>query len=401
MIKVSTEHHIVTPKNNFILCGYVPGMIADGVYDNIIMSGLLLSINNKSIYMINIDLCMISEMIREEIIKSLKNDLLNCELLITATHNHTGPSVQGFEHFGILDVEKEQTYREHLGKVALKMYQSLKTKQEECVLNFGSTIIDGLYSSRINITKESDKSIKSIQFVNKNNDVVAQILNIAVHSTILSNKFSKYSADLVGNIAKNLYKENGVYPLIHIGAAGDSSTRFYRINSSENELKRVSKIITNEIQSINHTKNLNIDNLLNKEINYQINTIFDKNTIQKSIKQITNLISMTTDEVYLKLLQSKLFALKFKLKRGYINVNVISNIYKLGDITFITFPLEVDASLVKELYKENHIFLINYANDYHGYIINADDFDNTYEGMSSIFEKNEAEKYISIIKKAL
>lgn len=401
MLKASSEHRVVTPKENFILCGYVPGKISNGVHDDIIMSGLLLKIKSKLIFMINIDLCMISKAIYNEIMSQLHLIHKDCEVLVTATHNHTGPSVQGYEHFGILDDAKESKYRQFLGKTALSIYQSLESKLEDCTVKYGKTHICGLYSSRINSKKESDKSIKSVQFINNQNAIVAELINIAVHSTVLNNQFQKYSSDLVGNVAKQIFRSTKTYPLIQIGAAGDSSTRFYREGSDEQELNRVSKLISKEILSIKHTKTITINDMKSKQVSYKINTVFNKDILAKKIEELTNVISRTTDKQTLKLNQSKLFALQLNLKREKIDVEVISYIYQIGEVTLITFPLEVDASLVSDFYIEDNIFIVNYANDYHGYIINKKDFDNTYEGMSSIFKKNEAEKFIEQIKKTL
>ncbi|PAT01921.1 hypothetical protein CI105_03425 [Candidatus Izimaplasma bacterium ZiA1] len=117
MLKASSEHRVVTPKENFILCGY--------------------------------------------------------------------------EHFGILDDAKESTYRQYLGKTALSIYQSLESKLEDCTVKYGKTHICGLYSSRINSKKESDKSIKSIQLIKNQNTIVAELINITVHSTVLNNPILK------------------------------------------------------------------------------------------------------------------------------------------------------------------------------------------------------------------
>lgn len=400
-MKVSSSFSKITPKDNFIMAGYVPGKVATDKLDDIIMSGLLISVNQQLLLLINIDVCMISEKIRYEINKALESLISPKNVIISATHNHSGPSVQGLEHFGILNHQKEQEYREYLGYTAQTLFTEMLNNLEEVTSYFGMREISGLYSSRLDLNKKIDKTVKSIKFYNSRKELVAEYLNLSVHSTVLGTSNTSYSADLVGNTAKRIHENTGIYPLIQVGAAGDSSTRFLRKGQDSIELDRVSTLLANQIIDIDNNEQIMIDAIKVKEIKYLVDREVDFVKIKDEISKQEIELLIAEDDPQSKLIKSKLFALRLHLSRGNINQEILTRIYHLGKISIITFPLEVDAKLVENILDNNYNLLCNYANDYFGYVINEDEYLDTYEGMSSIFSKGEAEKYIGIIHKKL
>jgi len=400
-MKISTKHIAVTPSENFLLCGYVPAKKATGKLDDIIMSSIIFDDGSKRLLLVNIDLCFITPLIKEALNNGIKTEYHIDEVVFSATHNHSGPSVHGLDRFGILDSNLENEYLGGLSRELSLMVKWLIANLQETTCKIGEVGIEGIYSSRLNPEKPINKKVKSLKFYDNENSLIAEYLNIAVHSTVLGVENTLYSGDLVGNLAKEIYSEIGVYPLVHVGSAGDSSTRFLRQGSDSKELKRVVGLLKDQIMRVENNEDVVLDSISKDIISYRVKRSIDINDASIKANLLRKRLRIEMDQVSRKLIQSKLFALNVQVERGNIDITLNSNVFSIGKIKIITFPLEVDASLVREMYTSKYNLLCNYANDYYGYIINQNEYDNTYEGMSSIFEKGEAEMYIKEIVEKL
>ena len=101
----------ITPKVGCQLFGYRPDLFSDGVNDNLTATVFAFSYGEVKALMVTVSVCLldneITDYFRAEI--SEKYDIPRENILISATHTHTGPSTINMPGWGDIDREYYET----------------------------------------------------------------------------------------------------------------------------------------------------------------------------------------------------------------------------------------------------------------------------------------------------
>ena len=170
-------------------------------------------------------------------------------------------------------------------------------KAEEAVHLWGKTEIHGFYDNRNDRNRYYDADAYRLQF-RSDDQLIAELVNINVHSTVLGPTNMEISYDLIGTIREELHKRESIYPLLCIGTSADISNRHYREGDDFKELNRTAKGITNQLLEIQNFTEIDMHTLKLDTFSY---TVSYDNTLlfsgyQKELEEIQKNLEAETDK---------------------------------------------------------------------------------------------------------
>ncbi len=233
MIKVATSTRYVTPSESCFMGGYgMRTQRSEGVLDELKCTAVLLEIDGSPIVLCDVEILMITS----EIVTAVKERLLReygipPEMVtIATTHTHAGPEIRS-ERLPMFDEESDDSfwrrYQDFLKeRIFTTIADCFETEPREAEAWYRTVKIEGLYGNRNGIGKPEDKDVTLIVFKNEK-EVLAAIVNIACHPTVLGAQNLQISGDLLGYISRGVQEILGLYPLIMQGADGDMINRNY------------------------------------------------------------------------------------------------------------------------------------------------------------------------------
>ena len=401
MIKVATSTRYVTPWEPCFMGGYgMRRQKSEGVLDELKCTAVLLEIDGSPIVMCDVEILMITS----EIVTAVKERLLReygiqPEMVtIATTHTHAGPEIRS-ERLPMFDEESDDSfwrrYQDFLKeRIFTTIADCFETELREAEAWYRTVKIEGLYGNRYGIGKPEDKDVTLIIFKNEK-DVLAAIVNIACHPTVLGAQNLQISSDLLGYISRGVKERLGVYPLMMQGAAGDMSNRNYRQGHDAQELTRTGEGILAQLFASEELAPLSLDKPLVEPYHWETSYPVDKEALKNLQMQIRR--QMATEENYdkHKILLSSDYAIDLKLKKEEITANFDAAIIRLGDIEICKQPGEMFSRFgmkIKAASKAKLPLIWGYADDYGGYLADEGEYGKTYESIMSPMPKGASEE---------
>ena len=396
---------VISPKESLKLAGYFPAKESTGVHDDLFLSMILLEINRQLSVWINLDLCVISDEIHSKIVGRISGGwpVEPKRIVVSATHTHAAPNVKMFDFVGQKGC-KEDLYLEEILQAADRGMSFCMDHLERDVPEISRILIDGYYSNRNSLEKPVNKEAVVIRFKNEKDRTVACWLNLSCHSTVLGPDNTLISSDLLGNIAKKLEKVWGIYPMTTNGCCGDASTRLLRKGNDFAELERVSNGISKQIVEKSVFQPLSINRFDVEDAVHEICYDMDPDILREQRKQASEKLETETGFDAIKILKSTIYSIDLKLKQTHVEMKIPCSIIRMGELDVVTIPGELVASLgLKILNSHSGIqrMICTYVNHYVGYIVNKEDYDTCYEGLSSPIPRGNPEKLIDRINSTL
>ncbi len=392
-MKIGQSRKNITPTEEFYLIGYkspIRNNPADGIHDEIFINGMLIEINQKKMYIVSMDLLEIEDAMADELktLLSEKYGMVRDLILLCATHNHS--SLMSYHknwHSGVFD----QDYYDFLINSVIELYQECENKLETAEAYWGSKIIEGYYGNRNHFGQLADNEVILIDFINKDKKTVGQLLNIAVHSTVLSAENNYLTNELAGQICVKIKEKSGVYPLVIVGAAADSSNRHQRLGNDFNELERVSSALSGEILKIDRNKLLKLGDIKYQSLSHTIYNNMIKT--HQEIKEFLNSGSPLINKGLIKKCEDI-------LNTDYFYLSLEFNVYDLGGLQLYAFPGELGSKFGKELkqacLERNKMGIVAcYTNGFHHYFMPKEEYGLSFETIGNPVPKSEAEKIVS------
>lgn len=401
MLQMASSYYVITPKSPTYMEGYF-GRVEQslGKYDDLRGKTLLLSIDGEIILFVVLDIIAVSK----KYVATLKQILhgkfkINpCNIIISATHTHSGPAmfpivVEGIEY----DQEYEKTV---MNCITTSVEYCLKTLEKVSAYFAQGTII-GYYGNRNVHHGETDQEVSILEFRKADGNIMDCIVNLSCHPTILGSDNLYYSADIIGAVRSGLEKEWKVCPVIINGDCGDSSTRFYRQGHDYKEVIRVGYGIAKEILKIETRELLSVDHLSVKYVSTSVHYSpqqdnYLSNTIQKMEYELKN----AQEEKHFFSMEQLLNILHKRKSKKVIAYTLNSYIYTLGDIRIVTIPGELTAKLgrrIKEKSNKKCTIISCYTNDYRSYLVSSDDYGKYFETFISENPFGKADEFVDRI----
>lgn len=399
-MRVSIAKKSIDPINPSYLSGQINRIsLHTGILDAIYCTSLILEINNKLLCYIAYDLLQfddyLSNRIRDDI--SLNTRILKSNIFTIPSHTHAGPEVLRDGLFGIKTAsEVAEGYLDFLEDTSLNCVNESLDNLIECTINYSEVAIDGFYGNRNDPNKLSDKTIRIMMFMQEHK-TIAILVNLACHPTLLGAQNTLISSDLMGIIRKGLEERYNCTVMMTNGAEGDISNRHYRLSSDEAELIRTGNGILNQIPIQLDTRLLNVTEFMLYQKQFHFVCSSDTQRIENAIHNNNELIKSTSNQDSLKLLNATNTVLVHRLQMSIPKVQEIDySIIDMGEIIICCIPMELFSSLYIHLKKQIDcpIIVFGLTNTSIGYCVDEDSYENTYEGLTSLFVRGEGERFI-------
>jgi len=193
---VGTAKYDITPSVGTPLSGYGrrQGKPSIGLHDSIYVRALSISRDDQTFVFVSLDLVFVDLDLKSSVIEKV-NKIVPLEedrLIIVATHNHSGSGAIGHRFWQRFVMGKfdARIFDDITGKIAQAVCDSLHSPIPVRV-ELGSVSIDDLVENRMDAGLIHPSTLKVLQFISSEQLVVARMIFMAAHPTILSSSATK------------------------------------------------------------------------------------------------------------------------------------------------------------------------------------------------------------------
>jgi hypothetical protein len=201
---------------------------AVGAHDPLFVRAAAFRYGETTAVVLALDLLYVSHEWTQElkVTISSKTGLQPGNILVAATHTHSGPAV-----FSPMASEKDllAEYEAAILHNCVETANAALTDAEPVLMRAGRAPVEDIGANRRNPKTQSDGTLSIVRMENTHGKIIGHIASFACHPTVMGPENLHYSADLFGAAAAEVEKRyQGANCLIFNGAAGDISTRFVR-----------------------------------------------------------------------------------------------------------------------------------------------------------------------------
>lgn len=398
-MKVGYGRRDITPKAPFYLLGYktpTRNQPAEGIHDRIYINGLLIHNNlGDKIFLATGDLLEIEDVvaadIRQKISQRYAIDYDNIIIGVTHTHHSVRDFHKSWE-YGQFD----QDYYDFLVNSFLAVFEECQETLVESTMVYGEDLVLGYYGNRNHKGQQSDNTVSVVKFISDGKQI-AGLVNIAVHSTVLSGKNMQLTADLAGNLSTKLQAQWGYYPLMLIGCAGDSSNHNERLGRDFAELERVTSGLSERIAQIKTEKIVHVDDHPLKVLTLSQEIINDKERFDADLRrQIIGMKDGSIEAVGSQPIAHLIEKCENQLKKPQFYDLVAFNILDMGELRLVSFPGELASAggAILRNATEKTVLIAGYSNGFHHYFLEAKDYGLSFETVGNPIPAGTFEKII-------
>ncbi len=382
-MKVGYGRVDITPTEPFYLLGYKTpkrNQPAEGIHDHIYINGILFHNNEgQEAFLATGDLLEIEDIVAADIRRMISQtyQIPFENIIIGVTHDHH--SVRDFHkswEFGKFN----QKYYDFFVQSFLGVVEQCRQNMVDVSVEYGQDLILGYYSNRNHKGQQSDNTVSVTKFIH-DGKAVAGIVNIAVHSTVLSGENMQLTADLAGNLSTKLKEKWGFYPLMLIGCAGDSSNHYDRQGRDFTELDRVTTGLAELIAPIKTTElSFETESINVLELSHEV--INDKKAYDDELQlRIAGMKNGTIEPVGSQPVEHLIEKCEEQLNAPQFYEILRLGILDVGNLRFFIFPGEL-ASVGGELLRnatDKTVLIAGYSNGFHHYFLEAKDYGLSFE----------------------
>lgn len=383
-MKVGYGRCDITPTAPFYLLGYktpARNHPAEGIHDRIYINALLIQNNlGDSIFLATGDLLEIEDVVAADIRQKLSQryaiDYDNIVIGVTHTHHSVRDFHKSWEYG-----QFNQDYYDFLMNSFLSVFEQCQKTLTESTMVYGEDLVLGYYGNRNHKGQQSDNTVSVVKFVHGEKEI-AGLVNLAVHSTVLSGKNMQLTADLAGNLSTKLQKRWGYYPLMLIGCAGDSSNHNERLGRDFSELERITDGLSDRIAQIKTKKTIHIDNHPLQVLTLSQEIINDKERFDADLhRQLIGMKDGSIQAVGSQPLAHLIEKCENQLKKPQFYDLIAFSVLDMGDLRLVTFPGELASaggSILRNA-TEKTVLIAGYSNGFHHYFLEAKDYGLSFE----------------------
>ena len=377
----------ITPKVGCQLFGYRPDLYSDGVNDNLTATAFAFSYGAVKALMVTVSVCLLDNEITD-FFKAEINERYNVpreNILISATHTHTGPSTINMPGWGDVD----RPYYEEILKP--QIFSAI----EEAVGNMQvATVGIGVGKSKLGINRRHlnylnyadlgqsewgvyNPKMTIVSFKNNENKVFGNIIHYGCHGTV-AGLSTKISRDWAGVMTDALEEESGAITAFFNGPEGDVGPRI----STGGTTAELSYIY--EVGAIGAKDAVNIYNSIEE---YKVGSfaVASGNISLPYAQRISyEEAKKGCEEFSLDAINcDKQMAVYYnKVKESYENnyvekesFQLEQSVIRIGDVAFVGFPYELFSEIglrVDEHIKDLHVLSLSNTNGSLGYFPTQD-----------------------------
>lgn len=407
----------ITPKGSLYLAGYpFVERLSTGIHDPLHSAALYLSDGISSIIFIANDVIFVGKesaaRVRRGVSKSTGVPEKN--IMVTATHTHSGPSTVTFTA-GSQDpllpkINMDYIHYMEEGMIATACNAFHKAQPAELGITFSDAT--GIGTNRHDPAGASDLEVPVLLVRNSlDKNLICCMLICSMHPTVLHEDSTLYSGDFPGMaklILQNEFLGKDCTVLYHIGAAGNQSPRHVTKENTFPEALRIGNILAQAIikviDDIQYSENISIDSYqhfieLPKRVFPPIAEA--KKQLESSTQRLELLRKSGSNRQQIRTAEVNWFGSLESMHLAELSqANALDEVYKtclpaeiqvfrIGFFYFIGWPGEIFveyALALKEKYKNS--FVITLANgELQGYIVTREAVEQGgYESSNAIFD---------------
>ena len=437
--------------------------IARGIDMDLTATAVVLSDQKKEIALVAVDIIGIDNELFDEIATKVENlaHIEKNNICIAASHTHSGPTISRLNRsWASKGVEAAKIYRKMLPEKIAGAVWEAKNSMIPVRINMGVGDCAINVNRRFTVPKDAknsdgkpwhgndvivgrnwegfvDREVKVVRIDDLNENPIAIVVNYAAHGTSMAFENQMLTPDYPGTMRKTVEDITGATCLFFQGASANQGT-IHDFGADLNVYHHLGTVLGCEaakISLITHTlpkkEKLNYImesgadlaiydevpfndsdssiNIINSSVNLPIKKVnaSDKDGLNKRLNELEtdlkNKIKRGSKEevrIIIKNIRRTHFALrKVELLSGKDTLKVGIQGIRIGNIAFITAPLEIFAEIGQEIKKNSPIkntAIFGYANGSLGYLPTSESFEtggyeigvtNFVEGADLLFQK--------------
>ena len=357
LLRAGASSRIITPQSPAYLAGLRNNRLSQGVHDDLFARCLILDDGQTQVGFVSTDLIGLTSSAIAEIRNRAKLIGSSAEnVIITATHQHSGPDTIGLwgkseSHSGV-----DPSYIDFLYNQIVSVIKDASENLEPAEISFGASQIEE--SDRVSRNAREpdliDRNLGVIKVDRNNGETIATIVNFAAHPEVMWSDSLLLTAEYPGVVYRECDEKIGGITLFINGALGGMITTNNQSNTFE-EVERIGGIVAQ--------KAIEAAELAEKQVNPKIQHSFELLEIPLENQNFQTLMN-----------------LGILPKEMPINGNIHTEVHliEIGNAQIATFPGEVLPKLgfrIKNNMTSDYNFILGLANDELGYILAAEDYE--------------------------
>jgi len=233
-IRLGLGRRIITPKVGCALYGYRPDLFSESVHDDLKTTAFYLVQGDTKILLITNDLCAFGTDLAQEILQDLETEFAipKENILLHATHTHTGPNCSGTIGWGERNVEYCETVLKPRLKEAVRDAVA-KTEPVQIVFKQGKSYVginrrEQTLENTVKLGQNPwgafDPTMSVFTFLKEDGKPLANIIHYGCHGTA-AGQSHEISRDWSGVMCDALERESGAVSAFFCGQEGDVGPR--------------------------------------------------------------------------------------------------------------------------------------------------------------------------------
>ncbi|MBN2456652.1 MAG: neutral/alkaline non-lysosomal ceramidase N-terminal domain-containing protein [Sedimentisphaerales bacterium] len=385
----------ITPKGNVWMDGMIRSHESEGIHDPLFVRALVISPEgadkNKKVAIVSCDVCVIPGEVADKIRKTVsgKTGIPVENMVVAATHTHSGPSTYGFFN----PPAKEYTDHEFIPKVidaicqandslapaavgytrgeetTISYYRRLWTDEGKILMNWEPYPPEKI----VGPAEEADNEVGVVKIVSADDpaSVIAIVYDHAGHPNVMSGENFQISADYPGLASKIVEDKFGGIAIFLNGAHGSldidglKDRDWEGVDRTGNALGNVVAELAGKIKPkkavkvavTSRTFTVPARTMTPEEISWS------KDVMKNSTGEVVTLADGVGDDY-----KANLFLELDKKTGTSIDIEMVG--VALGDLAFVSFPGELFNEIGAKIKKQSpfkYTYTVDCANSYVGY----------------------------------
>ena len=416
----------ITPKGSLHLAGYpFVERFSTGTHDPLLSSALFLSDGKTATLFIANDVIFVSKAsanrVRQSV--SLKTSIPPSNILISATHTHSGPGTVTFTAgskdplLPAVDKSYVQFMEEAMVTAACNAYQNAQVAE----LGLAIANSTGIGTNRHDPLGPSNLEVPVLLVRNKDSkQYISCMLICCMHPTVLHEDSKLYSGDFPGIARQIIQKEiikSDCPVLYHTGPAGNQSPRHVTKENTFQEADRLAKIlaqavgkVVNQIEFISDITITCANELIDLPKKQFPDSRQAEIHLEKAVQKLEELKNTKSDKRAVRTAEVNWFGAIESLHLVKLSqTGALDSVYqnclpaeiqliKIGSWTFVGWPGEIFIEYGIEVKKKKqNTFIITLANgELQGYIVTKEAAEQGgYEASNGIFDYKSGDILVS------
>lgn len=386
-LRVGVSRVNITPEIGGYLFGYAPDTRSKSINDELTATAIAFEYGKVRVLFISATVCTIDTELSNSIRKQISDEAAISEsnVILSATHTHSGPRTNGVSGWGDIDWEYCSTIFipqvVNAAKEALKSLKPAKlgvgTTESLVGINRRQYNADGITHLGQNPWGCFDKTMTVLSFKGEDNTPIANIIHYGAHCTAAGCN-TEITRDWAGVMIDRLEKESGVVTAFFNGAEGDVGPRLTNGGTTGNISYAIehgaiaAQDALRAYKTIKEYRNVSVDCVTDR-IKLPYGQRIPLAEAEKRLKALKNTTVNTGGLQYYYL--SNVIASYQAGETEKLHLELPQTIVRLGQVVFIPFMYEMFSEIsirLREYSPYAHTLCLSNTNGCMGYLPSQD-----------------------------